>query len=111
MSSELNFVSFRCQSLYRPCVVALGWTSKCFVIRICAADFGSALKCLKVLKFRLLFFRQAAKCAGLLLKPIQCVLIVAACNLSERLIASIRNWLGISVPEFKDIIISDSGSF
>ena len=56
-------------------------------------------------------FRLAASCAGLHLKPAKCVLIVSACNLSEHLIASIRNWLNINVPEFKDIIIAESGKF
>ena len=68
---------------------------KCSVTRICADDFGSALKCLSSLRTQASIFRVAAKYAGLNLKPVKCVLIVSACELSEHLITSIRNWLGI----------------
>ena len=97
-----------------PFVDLFLWLSdgpKCSVTRICADDFGSALKCLKSLVCQASIFKQAEKCAGLVLKPSKCVLVVTACELTEHLIASIRNWLGIHVPEFKDIIISSSGKF
>ena len=84
---------------------------KCSVTRICADDFGSALKCLSSLRTQASIFRVAAKYAGLILKPVKCVLLVTACELSGHLITSIRNWLGINVPEFKDIIIASSGNF
>ena len=84
---------------------------KCSVTRICADDLGSALKCLKSLKTQASIFRAAANYAGLILKPAKCVLVVTACELSEHLITCIRNWLGIHVPEFKDIVIASLGKF
>ena len=66
---------------------------------------------LQDLKTQASIFRLAGTCAGLHLKPAKCVLIISACNLSEHLVASIRNWLIINLPAFKDIIIAESGQF
>ena len=66
------------------------------VTRICADDFGSALKSLKSLKHRTPIFDLAAKCAGLILKPAECVLIITVLRLSPLLIQSIRNWLALN---------------
>ena len=95
-------------------LLILCWLSddpKFSVTRICADDCRSALKFLKVLKRQASIFRLAASFAGLHLKPAKYVLIVTACNLTEHLIASIRNWLSFNVPEFKDIVIAESGFF
>ena len=84
---------------------------KLAVTRICADDFGSALRYLLVLKTQARVFLLAARCAGLHLKPSKCVLIITACNLTEDLVSAIRAWLIVNVPEFADIIISNSGKF
>ena len=81
---------------------------KLSVTRICADDFGSALRSLTVLKTEASIFALAARSAGLHLKPSKCVLIITACNLTEHLIASVRPWLSVNVFEFVDIIIADS---
>ena len=79
--------------------------------RICADDFGSALKSLKSLKYRAPIFDLAARCAGLHLKPTKCVLIVTILRLTPWLIQSIRNWLAANVPQFSNIVIAESGKF
>ena len=84
---------------------------KLSVTRICADDFGSALRCLSGLRTQAKAFFLAARCAGLHLKPKKCVLIITACNLTEWLISAIRNWLVVNVPEFAEITIADSGLF
>ena len=84
---------------------------KLSVTRICADDFGSALRSLVVLKTQAKIFYLAARCAGLHLKPSKCVLIITACNLTEQLVSAIRAWLLVNVPEFADVIIASSGKF
>ena len=84
---------------------------KLSVTRICADDFGSALKSLLSLKYQAPIFRLAASCAGLHLKPSKCVLIITAVKLTCSLVQSIRNWLSINVPQFSNIIIAESGKF
>ena len=81
------------------------------VTRVCADDFGSALKNLLSLSIQAPIFDLASSCAGLFLKPSKCVLIITACNLTPFLIQCIRNWLSLNVPQFSDIIIADSGKF
>ena len=56
-------------------------------------------------------FDLADKCAGLILKPAKCVLIITVLRLSPLLIQSIRNWLAINVPQFANIVIAESGKF
>ena len=80
-------------------------------IRICADDFGSALRSLSVLKTQSRVFFLAARCAGLHLKPSKCVLIITACNLTDHLVSAIRAWLLVHILEFADIIIASSGFF
>jgi len=84
---------------------------KLSVTRICADDFGSALRSLSVLKIQASVFFLAARCAGLHLKPSKCVLIITICNLTEQFVGLIRAWLLVNVPEFADIIIASSGRF
>ena len=84
---------------------------KCSKTIICADDSGSALNCLTALKTQASNFCLAARCAGLHLKPAECVLIITACDLSEHLSAFIRNWLRIHAPEFKCAIIAESVKF
>ena len=79
--------------------------------RICADDFGSALKSLNILKYQAPIFKLAASCAALHLKPSKCVLITTVVKLSELLGQSIRSWLATNVPEFSGIIIAESGKF
>ena len=84
---------------------------KLSVTRICADDFGSALRSLSVLKTQASVFFLAARCAGLHLKPSKCVLIITICNLTDQLVSLIRAWLVVNVPEFADVIIASSGKF
>ena len=77
--------------------------------RVCADDFGLALKSLNSLKRQAPIFKLAARCAGLHLKPSKCVSIITIVELSDLLCQSIRNWLSINVPEFSDINIAESG--
>ena len=49
---------------------------KLSVTRACADGFGSALKSLDILRRQASIFDLAAKCAGLILKPAKCVLII-----------------------------------
>jgi len=84
---------------------------KLSVTRICADDFGSALKSLNSLKYQAPIFDLAARCAGLLLKPAKCVLIITILKLTPLLIQSIRNWLAVNVPQFSNIVIAESGKF
>ena len=84
---------------------------KLSVTRICADDFGSALRSLSVLKIQAPVSFLAARCAGLHLKPSKCVLIITICNLTEQLVSLIRAWLVVNVLEFADIIIASSGKF
>ena len=41
----------------------------------------------------------------------KCVLSISACNLTEQLVASIKEWLAVDVPEFANIIIDAPGPF
>ena len=69
-----------CSLGVNPFVGLVLWLSdgpKFSVTRICADDFGSALKFPKVLKRQASIFRLAASCAGLHLKPAKCFLIVS----------------------------------
>ena len=49
--------------------------------RICADDFGSALKQLSVLKTQHSIFRMTGPVAGLFLKPSKCVLVITCMDL------------------------------
>ena len=84
---------------------------KLSVTRICADDFGSALRSLSVFKSQSKVVYLAARCAGLHLNPAKCVSIITACNLTEHLVSAIRAWLLVNIPEFADIIIANSGNF
>ena len=64
---------------------------KLSVTRVCVDDFGSALKSLDTLRRQASIFDLAAKCAGLILKPAKCVLIITVLRFSPVLIQSIRN--------------------
>ena len=84
---------------------------KLSVTRVCADDFGSALKALKTLKIHASIFRLAVSVAGLHLKPSKCILIVSAFSLDEFLISAIRNWLAEHVPDFAVFNIASSGKY
>ena len=111
MSFELDFVPV---VLCNPSIFLMNLISdgpKLSVTRVCADDFGSALTSLLVLKRQASIFDVAARCAGLILKPSKCVLIVTVLRLSPLLIQSIRNWLAVNVPQFVNIVIAESGKF
>ena len=79
--------------------------------RVCADDFGSALKSLYRIKCQASIFKLAGKVAGLFLKPSKCVIIVSCTELSDELEAAIKLWLSINVPEFVDFSIASSGKY
>jgi len=79
--------------------------------RVCADDFGSALKVLKTLKTHFSIFNVASQIAGLHLKPSKCVIIVSCCLLTEEVEFAIRSWLRLHVPAFKDFLIQQSGKY
>ena len=73
------FCFFCVATLKGPFILLMNLISdgpKLTVIRICADDFGSALKSLDILRRQASIFDLAAKCAGLILKPAKCVLII-----------------------------------
>ena len=108
MSVELYFVS----AVINPFIdllVRLSDLPKLSVTRICAYDFGSAPRSLKVLKKQAAVFALAARCANLHSKPYKCVSIITACSLTEHLVASIQAWLSVNVPEGVDSINAESG--
>ena len=86
-------------------VMRLSDGPKLSVTRICADDFGSALKSLSTLKYQAPIFNLAARCAGLHLKPSKCVLIITVVKLSDHLCQSIRSWLSINVPDFRTLLL------
>ena len=79
--------------------------------RICADDFGSALRRLRSIKTHASIFRLAKKVAGLCLKPSKCVLIFTCFILDDGKAQLVRNWLRDNVPEFAEFIIADSGKY
>ena len=81
------------------------------VTRVCADDFGIALKVFKTLRTHASIFNLARQVAGLHLKPTKCVLVVSCVTLTEELKFAIRNWLHTNVPEFEDFDIQPSGKY
>ena len=79
--------------------------------RVCADDFGSALKRLHTLKRQASIFRVAAKACGLHLKPEKCVLIFTGIEITEEFLFALRNWLKENTPELADIQVATSGKF
>ena len=79
--------------------------------RVCADDFGSALKMLKSLKRQASIFRMCSKVSGLQLKPVKCVLVFTGIELTNSIIFAIRNWLKKHIPEFADFKIQSSGKY
>ena len=65
-----------CCNPFIDLVLRLSDGPKLSVTRICADDFGSALKSLLTSKYQAPIFNLAARCAGLHLKPSKCVLII-----------------------------------
>ena len=79
-----------------PIVELFAWLSdgpKLSVTRVCADDFGAALKALKWLKVQASIFRSAKRVTGLCLKDVKCVLIVSCCELTSDLRQQVRQWL------------------
>ena len=79
--------------------------------RVCADDFGSALRHLRMLKVHASIFALAAKTTGLLLKPEKCVIVISLRKLTPAFVMLIREWLRINVPDFANFIIADSGKY
>ena len=79
--------------------------------RVCADDFGSALKCLKALRTQASIFKVAAEVSGLHLKPSKCVIIISCVHLSDGLVALIKAWLTQHVPAFAEFKIHSSGKY
>ena len=48
--------------------------------RVCADDFGSALKALHALKIHASIFRLASRTTGMCLKPAKCIIIISGCE-------------------------------
>jgi len=81
------------------------------VTRICADDFGSALRGLHALKTQASIFKIASRVAGLELKPSKCVLIISCIDLTDFVISAIKNWLKVNVPDFASFVIADAGKY
>ena len=81
------------------------------VTRVCADDFGSALRCLKALRTQASIFKVAAEVAGLHLKPSKCVIVVSCLQLTQVLEELIRDWLVLHVPAFAKFKIQSSGKY
>ena len=79
--------------------------------RVCADDFGSALRCLSALRTHASIFKLATRCTGLKLKSSKCVLVVTCVELSEVVVQAIRSWLRAEVPLLADIDIQSSGKY
>ena len=111
MSPEQHIVFVVCCNPYIDLVMRLSDGPKLSVTRICADDFGSALKSLLTLKYQAPIFNLAARCAGLHLKPSKCVLVITVVKLSNHLCQSIRSWLSINVPDFRTLLLLIQGNF
>jgi len=81
------------------------------ITRVCADDFGSALRALNSLKTHASIFKLARDVAGLHLKPSKCVLIITCIKLDDITRFAIRNWLRENVPEFSEFLIQESGKY
>ena len=86
-------------------------TPKFSTTRICADDFGSALRHLNGLKTQASIFRAASAITGLHLKPSKCVLIVSCVALSDFVLNAITNWINENVPDFKEFRIQCTGKY
>ena len=84
---------------------------KLSVTRVCADDFGSAMRNLRTIKIQASIFRLAQRTTGMHLKPEKCVLIVSCGALSDQLVGWVRQWLHENVPEFKHFRIESSGKY
>jgi len=79
--------------------------------RVCADDFGSAMKALHALQVHASIFRLASKITGMRLKPAKCILIISGCVLTQELIDAVRSWLKVNVPDFQDFSITGAGKY
>ena len=97
-----------------PVIDLFSWLSdgpSLSVTRVCADDFGSALRHLRILRVHASIFRLAAKTTGLLLKPEKCVLIFSLDSLTPATIRVIKDWLKLNVPDFAEFIIAPAGKY
>ena len=81
------------------------------VTRVCADDIGSALRRLETLKKQASIFKVADKVCGLKLKPVKCVLIFSAFDLTAEFVVAVREWLRVNIPAFAHFDIACSGKY
>ena len=79
--------------------------------RICADDFGSALKHLETIKKQFSVFKLASQVSGLDLKPEKCVISVSIVEHIKLVENAIREWLRVNVFEFASFLIQRSGEY
>ena len=84
---------------------------KLAVTRVCADDFGSAMRALTVLKQQSRIFKIAALVAGLHLKCVKCVLVFSGTEVTEFFEQRVRQWLRDNIPEFASFRIASSGKY
>jgi hypothetical protein len=97
-----------------PIIHLFIWLSdgpKLSVTRVCADDFGSALKTLSALKNQAAIFRAASGITGLHLKPSKCVLIISCVELTDFVREAVTNYVKANVPDFGDFRIQASGKY
>ena len=77
------------------------------ILRACADDIGAALRALKYLLLLKPIFDDAARLAGLHLKPAKCNIIVCV-PLSQELKDSIHMWIKKMMPAWSDFQVGSS---
>ena len=75
------------------------------ILRCCADDVGAALLSLTGLKYLAPIFDLAELLAGLILKPVKCVIVPTSCRFSQDVVDKIRTWLMRTIPKWKDFNI------
>ena len=84
---------------------------KCSETGICADDVGSVLKKLEHIKTQYSIFRLAQQCAGMVLKPSKCFLVISYVELTLDIVASVKSWLACNVPEWRDFQLASTGKY
>ena len=109
-----SVLSSLCVNPFIDFVIRLSDEPKCSVARICADDFGSALRSLKVLKTQgSIKYCCCCQVCRAALETFEACLDhdIAACHLTEHLVPSIRARLSVNVLELVNISIAESGNF
>lgn len=84
---------------------------KASATRLCADDFGSALRALRTLRIHVSIFTFSVHVSGLHLERVRCIVIVSGCELTNELCQAIWGWLSINVPEFLNFSVAASGKY